>query len=414
MEPKKTENIVAGLVGAFLGSLIGVACIVLLGQLGIVAAVSGLVMAACAVRGYAWFSGAMSRKGAVLVCVLTVVMIYVANRVEFAVRIADWAQVDVFTAFRSIDDLLEAGYLRKNAYWGNLAMLSLFTLLGAVPALQAAFRTGGAERPADMTADAFVPTTYEEDREAQRLQNMDPECLEPAPNPAREAARPMAAIFLPFAGMFLGVAVLWFSVSPILLKGLLGGAQTPEALLRGYSSWYFLLMLALAVAVALPAAGAVLAARKGGVSVTLATVCVLLPLVIGGAMLAIEDVPGLFLRSREDLAQMESGQLQTVTVWLSPKFQEDQLPGPYTEGQPQPVTLYRGIGEDTGRRWKDFYLPDSLDFSLDPDALYHESESIQWNEQHARRYRLYLTEHFRLVVSVEPLGLPAEALRETI
>lgn len=413
MEPKKTENVVAGLVGAFLGSLIGVACIVLLGQLGVVAAVSGLVMVVCALRGYAWFSGTMSRKGAVLVCALSVVMVYVANRVDFAVNIAGWAGVDVFTAFRAIDDLLEAGYLRQNAYWGNLVMLYLFTLLGAVPALQGAFRTGGAEKPANMTADHFVPTTYEENEDARRLERMDPTLEEPAP--VREAVRPMAAIFLPFAGMFLGFVVLWLSISPILLEGLLNGAQTPEALLQGYSSWYVLLMLAVAAAVALPAVGTALAVRKsGGVPVTLAAVCIVFPLLIGGAMLAIEDVPGLFFRSREDLAQIESGQLQEVTVWLSPKFQEDQLPGPYTEGQPRPVTRYRGIGEDTGRRWVDFYLPDNLGFSLDPDALYRDGESVQWNEENARQYRLYLTRHFRLVVSAEPLDLPAQGLRVTV
>ena len=52
MEEKKRENVPAGIVGAFLGSLIGVACAVLIGQLGYVASISGLVMAVCALKGY--------------------------------------------------------------------------------------------------------------------------------------------------------------------------------------------------------------------------------------------------------------------------------------------------------------------------------------------------------------------------
>ena len=36
------DNVIAGTVGAFLGSLIGVACIVILSKLGYVSAVSGL------------------------------------------------------------------------------------------------------------------------------------------------------------------------------------------------------------------------------------------------------------------------------------------------------------------------------------------------------------------------------------
>ena len=41
----KPENVLAGVVGALLGCLLGVGCIVLLGQLGYVAALSGIVLA---------------------------------------------------------------------------------------------------------------------------------------------------------------------------------------------------------------------------------------------------------------------------------------------------------------------------------------------------------------------------------
>ena len=43
----KPENVLAGVVGALLGCLLGVGCIVLLGQLGYVAALSGIVLAVC-------------------------------------------------------------------------------------------------------------------------------------------------------------------------------------------------------------------------------------------------------------------------------------------------------------------------------------------------------------------------------
>ena len=39
------DNVIAGTVGTFLGSLIGVACIVIFSRLGYVSAVAGLVMA---------------------------------------------------------------------------------------------------------------------------------------------------------------------------------------------------------------------------------------------------------------------------------------------------------------------------------------------------------------------------------
>ena len=74
MESKRPEHVAAGLVGAFWGSLIGVACIVIIGQLGYVAAFSGLVMAVCTIKGYERFSGSMSRKGAVIALIFIVGM----------------------------------------------------------------------------------------------------------------------------------------------------------------------------------------------------------------------------------------------------------------------------------------------------------------------------------------------------
>lgn len=139
MKPERKENVLAGLVGAFLGSLIGVACIVGIGQMGYVASISGLVMAVCAIKGYSLLGGTISRKGAVISCVLTVIMTYFGNRLDFAVSVARAAEVDVFTAFQAIGLLLDEGYLNAAAYWGNLVLLYLFTLLGAVPTLITAF-----------------------------------------------------------------------------------------------------------------------------------------------------------------------------------------------------------------------------------------------------------------------------------
>ena len=140
MKPERRENVLTGLVGAFLGSLIGVACIVGIGQMGYVASISGVVMAVCAIKGYSLLGGTMSRKGAVISCVLTVIMTYFGNRLNFAVSVARLAEVDVFAAFQAMGRLLDGGYLNTAAYWGNLIMLYMFTLLGAVPTLMSAFR----------------------------------------------------------------------------------------------------------------------------------------------------------------------------------------------------------------------------------------------------------------------------------
>ena len=85
------DNVIAGTVGAFLGSLIGVACIVILSKLGYVAAVSGVVMAVCAIKGYALLGGKLTRKGAVISGLLILVMTYIATKLCFALAVMEVA-----------------------------------------------------------------------------------------------------------------------------------------------------------------------------------------------------------------------------------------------------------------------------------------------------------------------------------
>ncbi|MBM6885469.1 hypothetical protein, partial [Pseudoflavonifractor phocaeensis] len=143
MQTAKREHVLAGLVGAFLGSLIGVACIVAVGQLGYVASFCGVVLAVCAIKGYGLLGGAMTRKGAVIASILTIFMTYLGNRLDFAVSVARTLDMDIFSAFRALDSLLNTEYTVSRAYWGNLVLLYLFTLVGAVPTLFAAFRHAG-------------------------------------------------------------------------------------------------------------------------------------------------------------------------------------------------------------------------------------------------------------------------------
>lgn len=315
MQTAKREHVLAGLVGAFLGSLIGVACIVAVGQLGYVASFCGVVLAVCAIKGYGLLGGAMTRKGAVIASILTIFMTYLGNRLDFAVSVARTLDMDIFSAFRALDSLLNTEYTVSRAHWGNLVLLYLFTLVGAVPTLFAAFRHAGRDSAPSEPTPQPAPEPA-------------PEPPPAAPSEARRAfTGSLFPALLPFIGLFLGVA-----------------------------------------------------------------------------MLGQEDVPGLLARSGEDLAQLESGQLEQTTVWLSPRTQREGLPGPYAEGQPEPVTQYSATGASADPTWTPFYIPDCLGFAPDRQTLYNGNESISWNEENSQQYRLSYTTQFHLVVSVEPVG----------
>lgn len=138
---KKRENVAAGIAGAFIGSLAGVVCTLVIGQLGYVASVSGLVMAVGALKGYEVLGGRLSKKGAVISSVLILVMTWLAHRLTWAMALAAELEANVFECFRAIPALLDAGMLEGTAYWGDLVMLYLFTLLGAVPTILGGLRS---------------------------------------------------------------------------------------------------------------------------------------------------------------------------------------------------------------------------------------------------------------------------------
>lgn len=138
---KRPENVVAGVVGAFLGTLLGVVCTVVIGQLGYVASVSGLIMAVGALKGYELLGGRLSKKGAAISSLLILVMTWLAHRLTWAIALTSAAGLGVFESFQVIPELLEAGLLEGPAYWGDLVMLYLFTLLGAVPTIIGGLRS---------------------------------------------------------------------------------------------------------------------------------------------------------------------------------------------------------------------------------------------------------------------------------
>ena len=195
---KRQENIVAGVVGAFLGTLLGVVCTVVIGQMGYVASISGLVMAVGALKGYELLGGRLSKKGAVISSALILVMTYLAHRLSLAISLTSEMGMGVFRCFQAIPPLLRTGVLDGPAYWGDLVMLYLFTLLGAVPTIIAGLRS--ADLP-DLPQGAVIQA---------------PETVEGAFYPGTVAwMRPLrlSAAASMFVGLILAAVLLFVSVA---------------------------------------------------------------------------------------------------------------------------------------------------------------------------------------------------------
>lgn len=136
---QKKENLVGGIVGAFLGSVLGILCILIFSQMGKIAAVSGVVMAVCTIKGYEILGGKLTKKGIAVCIVMMLAMTYIGDRLDWAIMIvrevgAEWG-IDFAVAFQIVPDLLAEEIIDSGTYWYNLVLLYVFTIGGAIPTI---------------------------------------------------------------------------------------------------------------------------------------------------------------------------------------------------------------------------------------------------------------------------------------
>jgi len=137
---RKSVNIIGGIIGAVVGSLIGVACIVILGQLGYVAAISGIVLAFCTLKGFDILGGKLTVVGIIISCIIMIGMTYFGNRLDWAIEISKAMKeyyeydVSVFEAFQAVPTLV-AELDGMGDYIASFLQQMLFVVVGAVPTI---------------------------------------------------------------------------------------------------------------------------------------------------------------------------------------------------------------------------------------------------------------------------------------
>lgn len=129
----KKENIFGGVLGALIGSLIGMVFIIFVSQLGKIAVLSGIVMAFCTLKGYEIGGHKLTKKGIIFSLVLMVGMIYLADRLDWAIVISRELEEDFFLSFKAVPDLIKVDVIEKADYIKNLVSLYIYSLIGVVP-----------------------------------------------------------------------------------------------------------------------------------------------------------------------------------------------------------------------------------------------------------------------------------------
>ncbi len=177
------ENVLAGVVGAFLFALVGGALWFVLYQIGYLAAISGLVGVICAIKGYSFFSKKESTKGVVIATIMAVLVLVIAwylcigSDIKAAYEM--WFEegtVDFvptyFEAVRMIPFFFAEDPSILTAYLGDLAIGLLLSGLGVAQyfvnrnkraKLQAQAEAQAAAEAAEENVEAAVSVSAEDD-----------------------------------------------------------------------------------------------------------------------------------------------------------------------------------------------------------------------------------------------------------
>lgn len=128
------ENIALGFVGALVGALLGGASIILFSRLGYVAALSGVLIAFCTLKGYELLAKRMSKVGLVLCFALMIVTPFLAYSVDLIWQCyAEWQAygATIGDSITLILELLEENAELRSACLSDLGMIYLFMVIGA-------------------------------------------------------------------------------------------------------------------------------------------------------------------------------------------------------------------------------------------------------------------------------------------
>ena len=136
---EKQENLALGILGALLGGILGGAAIVLIGQLGIISALSGVVLAFCTLKGYELLGKKLSKQGIIVCLVVMLIVPYFADRISWTLVIMEELQLQFGDAFKYVHDVVEEFELQAD-YWKDLLFIYGFTALGAFGIVKQAFK----------------------------------------------------------------------------------------------------------------------------------------------------------------------------------------------------------------------------------------------------------------------------------
>ena len=170
----------AGIVGAFLFSLVGGIIWFVIWQLGYLSAISGIIGVICAIKGYAIFAKKESVKGVIISIIVTLIVMVIAWYFCFSMDVYNWYQDGYAEGY--IDFTITFGEAFRNAYLfledsegyiKDLIIGLAFCVIGGIGYVMSAIKRVKAEKEAAEIEAQTVET--EPEYRTQSYYNGEPE-----------------------------------------------------------------------------------------------------------------------------------------------------------------------------------------------------------------------------------------------
>lgn len=133
-------NVILGTVGALIGSLLGVASIVLFFQMDMVASLSGLILAFCTLKGYELLGKKLSNLGIIICIVIMLAAPLLAYVIDGAIYFTKEWDLGFMESFEFCVELITSGAVSIGDMVKDMAMVYLFAALGGVGIIVNAFK----------------------------------------------------------------------------------------------------------------------------------------------------------------------------------------------------------------------------------------------------------------------------------
>lgn len=148
----KQSNLPMGLVGAVLGSLLGVVIWIIIGKLGFIAGIAGLAIMSFGFKGYAFFDKNPTKASIIMVVALSAVMIIFAEWNALAIEIysafgPDYG-LNYFDCFQAVPDFLSEPEIRNSVLY-DIVIGYLLTALSTYSYVRQLLRTTTGDYVAD-------------------------------------------------------------------------------------------------------------------------------------------------------------------------------------------------------------------------------------------------------------------------